>query len=115
MADLLSGDGPSASVKFVPLDDALERMGKHYAALATAFIVTCGETIPENPLPKREHGPTPFEVFLYYHVLIAAKIYRAISSAHTASRTGSAQARWDADVSRASPPRALVRPGLDDV
>src|SRR5262249_45815281 len=76
-----------------------ERMGKHYAVLATAFIVTCGEAIPDTPLPKREHGPTPFEVFLYYHVLIAAKIYRAISSAHSAARTSDAQARWDADVS----------------
>lgn len=96
---ILNGGRPSDSVQYVPLDDALERMGKHYAVLATAFIVTCGEAIPESPLPKREHGPTPFEVFLYYHVLIAAKIYRAISSAHAASRTLSAQARWDADVS----------------
>jgi hypothetical protein len=96
---LLRGERPSTSVQFVPLDDALERMGKHYAVLATAFIVMCGETIPQNPLPRRAHGPTPFDVFLYYHVLIAAKIYRAISSAHTAARTGAAQAQWDADVS----------------
>ena len=96
---LLNGERPTESVKYAPLDDALERMGKHYAVLATAFIVTCGEPIPANPLPKREDGPTPFEVFLYYHVLIAAKIYRAISSAHAASRTGAAHARWDADVS----------------
>jgi len=38
-------------------------------------------------------------VFLFYHVLIAIKIYRAISSSLEAARTGSAQARWDSDVS----------------
>src|SRR5215471_15563121 len=89
---ILNGRRPSELTPHVPPDDALERMGKHYAVLATAFIVTCGETIPQNPLPKREHGPTPFEVLLYYHVLIAAKIYRAISSAAAAARSSGTQA-----------------------
>ena len=96
---LLSGERPSAAAKFVPIDDALERMGKHYAVLATAFLATSGEPIPPSPLPRRPHGPTPFEVFLYYHVFIAAKIYRAISSSLEAGRTGSTQARRDSDVS----------------
>jgi len=96
---LLNGERPSASAKYVPIDDALERMGKHYAALATAFLATSDEPIPPNPMPKRPHGPTPFDVFLYYHVPIAAKIYRAISSSLEAARTGSTQARWDSDVS----------------
>jgi hypothetical protein len=94
---LLSAGPLFEPVAFVPIDDALERMGKHYAVLATAFLATSSEPIPESPLPKREHGPTPFEVFLYYHVLIAAKIYRAISSSHQAARDGSAQARRDSD------------------
>src|SRR5437899_308103 len=33
---LLNGERLSESVKFVPIDDALKRMGKHYAVLATA-------------------------------------------------------------------------------
>ena len=74
-------------------------MGRHSAVIATAFLATVGGEIPASPLPKREHGPTPFDVFLFYRVLIAIKIYRAISSARDAARTGSAQARWDADVS----------------
>lgn len=95
---LLNGDAPSRPV-FVPVDDPLERMGKHYAILATAFLATSEMALPQNPLPRREHGPTPHDVFLFYHVLIAIKIYRALSSAGEAARTGSPRARWDADVS----------------
>jgi hypothetical protein len=95
----LNGERPSASAKYVPIDDALERMGKHYAALATAFLATSDEPLPVGPLPRRPHGPTPCDVFLYYHVLIAAKIYRAISSSLEAARTGRTEARWDSDVS----------------
>ena len=69
---LLNGERPSRH-KYVPVDDALERMGRHYAMLATAFLASSSEPLPTNPLPKRTHGPTPFEVFLYYHVLIAIK------------------------------------------
>jgi hypothetical protein len=95
---LLSGDPPPGAA-YVPIDDPLERMGRHYAVLATAFLASLDEPLPVTPLPKREYGPTPFDVFLYYHVQIAVKIYRAISSAREAARTGGAQARWDADVS----------------
>ena len=95
---LLNGERP-AGAQYLPIDDPLERMGKHYAVMATAFLATLDEAIPPSPLPKREHGPTPFDVFLFYHVLIAIKIYRAISSSLEAARSGSTQARWDADVS----------------
>jgi hypothetical protein len=95
---LLNGERPAAA-QYMPIDDPLERLGKHYAVLATAFLATSDEELPPGPLPRRDQGPTPFEVFLFYHVLIAIKIYRAISSAHEAARTASAQARWDADAS----------------
>ena len=95
---LLNGERPSQQ-EYVPVDDALERMAKHYAVLATVFLATLSEPLPHEPLPKREHGPTPFEVFLYYHFLIAIKVYRAITSSYAASRNGDSQARWDADVS----------------
>jgi hypothetical protein len=96
---LLGGERAAEPPTYQPVDDALERMGRHYAVLATAFLATSDVPIPEIPLPRREHGPTPFEVFLYYHVLIAAKVFRAISSARQAARGGSVEARWDADVS----------------
>jgi len=89
---MLNGERPTRPA-YQPVDDPLERMGKHYAVLATAFLATCGVPRPDNPLPRREHGPTPFDVFLFYHVLIAIKIYRAISSGSEAARTGAAQAR----------------------
>lgn len=96
---ILNGERPPHRANFVPVDDALERMGKHYAVLATAFLATSVDQLPADPIPKREHGPTPLDVFLYYHVLIAIKIYRAISSSGEAARTGSPAPRWDADVS----------------
>jgi len=95
---LLNGELPQRPV-CDPIEHPLERMGKHYALLATAFLASSGTALPPAPPPKREHGPTPFDVFLYYHVQIAIKIYRALSSAREAARTGGAQARWDADVS----------------
>lgn len=96
---LLDAGPPSPGVDDEPIDDPLERMGKHYALLATAYLASSVDQMPSSPLPKREHGPTPLDVFLFYHVLIAVKIYRGISSAREAARTGSAHARWDADAS----------------
>jgi hypothetical protein len=51
-----------------------------------------------NEIPRRPDGPTPFEVFLWHHVFIATKIYRAIMSAAEAARTGEAESRRDADL-----------------
>jgi hypothetical protein len=95
---LLDGGAPLRAA-CEPIDDPLERMGKHYALLATAYLASSGGPLPAGSLPRRDHGPTPLDVFLYYHVQIAVKIYRALSSAGEAARTGGAQARWDADVS----------------
>lgn len=89
--------GAPGRVTYVPVDDALERMGKHYALSAAAYLATCDQDL--GGIPKRPDGPTPFEVFFYYHVLIAIKIYRGIVSAAEGARTGGAAARWDADVS----------------
>ena len=93
----LLADDPRKRVRYVPVDDPLERMGRHYALSAAAYLAS-GQEIPID-IPKRPDGPTPFEVFLYHHVLLATKIYRAIMSAAEAARSGSAEARWDADIS----------------
>jgi hypothetical protein len=90
---------PRAHVTRVPLDDALDRMAKHYAVLATAFLATTDHPPLTHRFPKREHGPTPFEVFVFYHVLIAIKIHRAIVSSAEAARGGGVGARADSDKS----------------
>lgn len=95
----LLDDDPRKRLTHVPLDDALDRMAKHYAVLATAFLATTVHPPLTRRLPKREHGPTPFEIFVFYHVLIAIKTHRAIVSAAEAARGGSADARADADMS----------------
>ena len=93
----LLADDPRRHAAFEPLNDPLERMGRHYAVLANAYLASV-EEIPAA-FPKRPGGPTPFEVFLYYHVRIAGKIARAIMSSSEAARTGRPWARWDADAS----------------
>ena len=93
----LLADDPRKRARYEPVDDPLERMGRHYALSAAAYLAS-GDEIPID-IPKRPDGPTPFEVFLYHHVLLATKIYRAITSSAEAARTGSADARWDADIS----------------
>ena len=88
---------PAAPVAAEMVDDPLERMGRRYAIMAAAYLASSGD-VPRE-IPARPDGPTPYEVFLFYHLPIAAKIYRAIVSARAASRGGGADARYDADVS----------------
>jgi hypothetical protein len=46
----------------------------------------------------RPSGPTPFEVFAWFHLLIASKIYRALLSSAAAAR-GDAGRKHDALIS----------------
>jgi hypothetical protein len=98
LLEMLDND-PRKRVTHVPLDDGLERMAKHYAMLATAFLATTEHEPLTHRFPKREQGPTPFEVFVFYHVLIAIKTYRAIVSSAEAARGGGAGARADSEMS----------------
>lgn len=92
----LIADDPRTHVRYVPVDDALERMGRRYAIAAATFIAT-GDEVPQD-IPTRAGGPTPVDVFRWYHVLIARKIYRAIMSAREGARTGVTEAQCDADL-----------------
>src|SRR5260221_2705072 len=65
---LLHAD-PRERVAFVPVNDSLEKMGKHYALTAPAYLATSDEDGENNP--KRPEGPPPFDIFFYYHVFIA--------------------------------------------
>lgn len=72
---------PSA---WVPVNDPLERLGRRYARVSSSYLVSH----PGFPfaMKRRPAGPTPFEVFAWYHLLIAAKIYRAVAGSAAAAR-----------------------------
>jgi hypothetical protein len=81
------------------VDHPLEKMGRRYAKLSDAYLVSR----PDFPfiMKGRPHGPTAFEVFAWYHGLIAAKVYRALASSAAAVRgepNGQADARASAKV-----------------
>ena len=78
---------------WTPADDPLERLGRRYARVARSYIVSH----PEFPFAMRYRpmGPTAYEVFAWYHVLIAVKICRAIASSAGAA-TGERDLRRDA-------------------
>jgi hypothetical protein len=71
-------------VMWAPVDDPLERLGRRYARVSSSYVASH----PEFPFDMRYRpmGPTPFEVFAWYHVLIAVKICRAITSSAAAAR-----------------------------
>jgi hypothetical protein len=77
----------------VAVDDALERMGRRYAQLSDTYLLSR----PDFPFEMRPRpsGPTPFEVFAWFHRLVPAKVYRALVSAARAAR-GDTGCRQDA-------------------
>src|SRR3954454_16976593 len=79
------------------LDDPLERMGRRYVMLAAAYLVTRDDV--EVQIPKRPDGPTPLDVVVRYHMLIAAKVYRALLSASADARTGAEAGLAEANLS----------------
>jgi hypothetical protein len=73
------------------IDDPLERMGRRYAHLSSAFLRSRAD-VPTEMRP-RPSGPTPLEVVVWFHLRIPTKLYRALVT----SRQG---ARGDADRAR---------------
>ncbi len=78
---------------WTPTDDPLERGARRYARVASSYL----SSHPEFSFVMRYRpvGPTPLEVFAWYHVLIAVKVCRAMSSA-TAAERGERDLRRDA-------------------
>ena len=72
------------TVQLIAIDDPLERMGRRYAKLSDAYLLSR----PDFPFAMRVRpsGPTAFEVFAWFHRLIPAKLYRALVSAAHAAR-----------------------------
>ncbi len=79
-----------------PGDEPLERAANRYARLSDAYLLSRNDF----PFAMVWHptGPTPFEVFAWFHTLIAAKVYRALSSSAAAARSEEAK-RADALIS----------------
>lgn len=82
--DAMLSNDPRAQTTFVEVNDPIERMGRRYLSLSNAYLTTR----PDFPfdMHPRPSGPTPFEVFAWYHALVPAKIYRALVSAQQAAR-----------------------------
>ena len=81
--DVILSNDPRKQAELIPIDDPIERMGRRYARLSDAYFVSRSD-FPFEMRP-RPSGPTPFEVFSWFHGLIPAKLYRAlVSSAHAA-------------------------------
>jgi hypothetical protein len=74
---MLSGDRERQKRMFA-LRDPLERLGRHYMMTATAYLSTHAGA-PPHPSSSLA-GPTPFEVFVWFHALVPARIFRALVS-----------------------------------
>ena len=85
------------TVKFVPVDDPLERLGRRYVMLAASYLVSRRDVSLD--VPRRPDGPTPLDVVIRFHMLIAAKIYRAVIAASQAARAADGGAARDASLS----------------
>ena len=84
--DALIADHLRTPGELTPVDDPLERLGRRYARTSSSYIASH----PEFPfvMQYRPMGPTAFEVFTWYHLLIAVKIYRALVGSAAAPRGG---------------------------
>jgi hypothetical protein len=94
--DALLADDPRKRAELIEIDDPIERIGRRYGQLSDAYL----RSRPDYPfeMQRRASGPTPFEVFAWFHLRLPAKVYRALSSAACAAR-GDATRREDALIS----------------
>jgi hypothetical protein len=79
--------------------DPIEQMANQYLRTAAALIVTIAPEHRHGLFVRRADGPTPLEVFIFYHWTIGVKAARAAASGDEAARTGRAAAQRDADCS----------------
>ena len=74
---VLSGDRARIQ-RIFSLRDPLERLGGHYMMTAEAYLTT--RAVDVRPVGAACAGPTPIEVFTWFHSLVPARIFRAIVS-----------------------------------
>jgi hypothetical protein len=91
---LLANDPRKSPPALEPVNDPLEKMARRYAQLSSRYLASH----PAYPFEMQHHddGPTAFEVFAWYHVLIAAKVYRALTSSANGVRNDDERLRLDA-------------------
>jgi hypothetical protein len=92
--DALAALGPVEAPPLPEVDDPLEKLGREYALKTSAFLMSVGWQPPE-PEPAAT-GPAAIDVVAWYHVRLAAKIFRALVSAAQA-RAGVAERAEDAN------------------
>jgi hypothetical protein len=65
------------------INDPLEKQGRAYMMAAGAYL----ETRADYPIEiaYRRDGPTPLEVFAWFHILAPARVFRAVLSAQEAA------------------------------
>jgi len=82
--DAMLSNDPRQCTTLEPVDDPLERTARRYGRLSAAYLTSR----VDYPLEMRRHpsGPRPFEVFAWFHVLIPAKLYRALLCSTAISR-----------------------------
>src|SRR5688572_22468142 len=74
---------PSSAPRAPALGDPLELLARHYAVQTGRFLLMKGIDVGERP--GGPHGE-PLMVIAWYHVMIAAKTYRALVSDHLSAR-----------------------------
>jgi hypothetical protein len=74
---------PASAPGAPALGHPLELLARHYAVQAGRFLESAGLETLEQPLDAQT---TPLMVIAWYHVLIAAKTYRALVSLYDSSR-----------------------------
>jgi hypothetical protein len=94
--DAILSDSPRTPPAAIQIDDPIERMGRRYAHLSDALLISRRDFPFE--MKRRESGPTAFEVFAWFHQLVPAKIYRALYGAALAAR-GDDRLQQDSQVS----------------
>lgn len=80
--DAILGD-TFGGTKDPAFDDPLERLARRYAQQASHFVLSCGLNVWAQPYAPEA---TPLMVVAWFHLMIAAKIYRALVSARRAAQ-----------------------------
>jgi hypothetical protein len=94
--DAMLADDPAARANVPPVDDPLERAAARYARLSDAYLLS-RDDFPFEMI-WHPNGPTPYEVFAWFHSLIGVKVYRALWCSAAVAR-GDAAKKDDALIS----------------
>ena len=81
LAEIASLQPIGASLDPPVIDDPLERRGREYAMETARFLMSVAPSFPPPGTGRAGGTPAAIEVVVWYHALIAVKIYRALASA----------------------------------